>query len=791
MTLAKTLVLLLSLTLVSTACSKKKSAKGKGAAATPAKPTLPEQQSLDVGDGEDDREIGGNGRQRPRPGGRLQQDDLDIPAEGDGEGDERDGDVGGSQRRANEERLQDSRFAQAEEYKRRNPAPNRETPPALGEGDEYERGGGERDDSQYNEDDGSQYSRGNGGRQSMNLNPANGGTEQDECGAAYRRDTKDLFYPGLPFKASKHRYCTFGSVGEVSEQELQSCQFAPQDKDNHSDKPGFLYTDSRPDDLMGHAVKQAASVPAHLDEVSRRTFAKRIRGVVLRQYQGSIEAEVVVFFGRKKYETFVMRGGMGRSRHDIQLSTATVNNVSMNGMVTCADVDGSCNSAIVRLQQLNKNGKITRIAYVVYRSGNAHVTMADEDRLQPHTIRNQAHAQFAELLSNTAYKSCAINLREHYAGRLPLQPCAVNRLKQICGGGGQLREPSAKQFNLRSWAVAFGRAGFEFTIDDQLSVRGPLVIAAQAPMWKPNACVEGKPKNGACGLRVSGRLAQGIDNALLVMNDGGGNLNLQFDFVGKAQTRISVTSILEDTAVSSQTSLARAQKMPGIRAGDYIDQRDMEQNGSERDGQQPQAQQRQTAPQVQARVAPQAKAQVQKPQAKQAQAKAKPQTAKQAKAAAAKKAANGKKGADGKAVDPKAAQQKATDAKTPEVKAGETKPAETKTDEKASETKAEETKADDKAAAPAVNPPAQAETTTQEQTLPEVTKEEKSQQQAPVKPQAKVQDRIQSQAGTQSAVVKKQIDKESPVRVPPAGRQVAQPKTSAPALNDTDGDDEG
>jgi hypothetical protein len=63
---------------------------------------------------------------------------------------------------------------------------------------------------------------------------------------------------------------------------------------------------------------------------------------------------------------------------------------------------------------------------------------------------------------------------------------------------------------------------------------------------------------------VSG-VAKGIGNVFLMNNDGGGNLNLRFDFTGaqEASSRVSVSSLLPNTAYS-QSVVQTAEMMPSV-----------------------------------------------------------------------------------------------------------------------------------------------------------------------------------------------------------------------------------
>ncbi|NJL25594.1 MAG: hypothetical protein HC902_10755 [Calothrix sp. SM1_5_4] len=133
--------------------------------------------------------------------------------------------------------------------------------------------------------------------------------------------------------------------------------------------------------------------------------------------------------------------------------------------------------------------------------------------------------------------------------RRPMDKCAIQRLENLCREQ-RVRLPAAKEFVFRSWAVASGRSGFEFTALDKmprgrqdtnnasLMISGPLIFSNQRPMW-PNK------------LSVSPRTRFGghIRTAHLIANDGGGNLNLQLVFRGQPRShlRLNITALLVDT----------------------------------------------------------------------------------------------------------------------------------------------------------------------------------------------------------------------------------------------------
>ncbi len=239
--------------------------------------------------------------------------------------------------------------------------------------------------------------------------------------------------------------------------------------------------------------------------------------------------------------------------------------MTFSAVVTCADLHIGCQNAVIRLQQHGQSGRVRRAAYIVHRWGDAHVTISDKDLNHYNQIENSNYRQFAQYLSNTANNACLAILASVQSGARQMPECAQRRLIAQCGRK-QWRTPGAKVFDFRSWAVAYGRSGFEFAMIDQntsqdleaageprLRVRGPLIASNQLPMWN-------RPLN------VQGYGAEGIENVALVSNDGGGNLNLQVDFKGqtKTYTRVSITTLIEDTRFNVQQMVEGATQMPEL-----------------------------------------------------------------------------------------------------------------------------------------------------------------------------------------------------------------------------------
>ncbi len=377
----------------------------------------------------------------------------------------------------------------------------------------------------------------------------------DQCGTAFGHNSQQ-WAPGLPNPPSAARICTGGSNRKLDPGERFVC-------DGSRD---LVYTDARQDGIMAMAVDMVNRLPRHMDHGSRE-LARRIRGVKV-DFGDSVRAQVRLQISAENVEEIDFRGSLrsGRGAGIPMLATDAPSGLRFSALLTCADADGSCSNAILRVQQLARSGKVGRVAYVVLRSGEAHVTMTEQDRKGFRQLTNPAHAEFAQYLSNTAYNTCVSILRDTINGQRQLPTCAYNRLKNICGRKAQFKRPAAQSFEFNSWAVAYGEAGFEFEMIDRgatrFRVQGPLIAGPGTPVSKE-------------ALRVTGVFGASIDRAALVANDGGGNLNLQIDFKGDASTRISVTTLVEDIRYSSEAIMARARQMPALSEREMVSEREL------------------------------------------------------------------------------------------------------------------------------------------------------------------------------------------------------------------------
>lgn len=393
------------------------------------------------------------------------------------------------------------------------------------------------------------------------VQPGSVARQGDQCGTAFGIND-EAWAPGLPEAPATQRICTGYSAGKFDDKQAFQCE----------NNPDAVYTDAGRDGLMAMAIGQANRLPKNMDAGSRN-LAKRVRDLKISaaRGRGEVRAQIALLVNRGQFAKFEFRGAKSGARNErgIQMIALNApNNLRFSAVLTCADADGGCDNSIFRLQQLNTAGKVARVVFVVNRAGKAHVSITEQDRTgDPAAIKNQAHAHFAKFLSNTVYNTCSALLREAVNGRRQMNACAVQRLKSMCGQRAAFKQPAAKDFQLRTWAVAYGRAGFEFEMIDgsmpKFLVKGPLVAKLAPPM-------------GEGALQVSGEYAEGLEHAILVANDGGGNLNLQLSFKGATSslTRLNISSMLEGIRFGNEAVLSRANQMPTLTDADYATEND-------------------------------------------------------------------------------------------------------------------------------------------------------------------------------------------------------------------------
>ncbi|MBX3020197.1 MAG: hypothetical protein KF799_00850 [Bdellovibrionales bacterium] len=349
----------------------------------------------------------------------------------------------------------------------------------------------------------------------------------EPCGSAWGRNDKNWF-PGLPYMPAQAPKVTGGG------------------------REQFQYTDASRDGLLNLAIDQVHALGAETQD-ENRVFANRLDDVSAFtdiNSSGAVEVRFNFEYKPGQFAAIAMRGQMRAKSAGGRVNTQLRQTEGQNagrfaGRITCADLNGGCENTMITIQRLTKRGMIGTEAHVVHRFGSAHVQVAEQDQLSVRTIQNRNHAILAQYFANTVNNSCMAALYEVKRAGRKMDQCRVKRLEQQCGGQrNQLLLPAAKAFAIRTFAIAYGRAGFEFAAIDKdndpnsqnsrLVIKGPLVVSGERPVWPNKLHVEE---------------AVGIHTAHLIANDGGGNLNLQLVFKGKpnSHTRFSISTLFEPT----------------------------------------------------------------------------------------------------------------------------------------------------------------------------------------------------------------------------------------------------
>lgn len=360
-----------------------------------------------------------------------------------------------------------------------------------------------------------------------------------------------MWYPGLPDYPAGHPNSKISKIytGGVSES-------------------GYKFTDGKSDELMASMVQQFNNIGVrrgseryheNVKEESKK-LANRIKNVKMEvdaYSTGSIKLEVQFVDGDASNPVNTLFHGKLNANPDEGVHLDQVNikgdkDLKFSAQVFCRDQDGGCQNLIIELSQW-KDGKICRMAHIVYRSGDAHITMSESDRLHYSASPNISHQRLAEYISNTTYNACQVNKkRKDIPNRL------TQHLLAYCGDGAYTKLPAAKTIGYETWAAAYGASGFRLTFEDKAhwtgydtngrtTISGPLVHATQKnPIFSER-------------LNVQGTLCTYIKSAHLVNNDGGGNINLLLRLNGQeeAEMRLSVTSMIRNTIYQSSRPVER------------------------------------------------------------------------------------------------------------------------------------------------------------------------------------------------------------------------------------------
>lgn len=402
----------------------------------------------------------------------------------------------------------------------------------------------------------------------MKSTPVSGYVEEEDYGKPYEVIEKDKSYGGVESPSSGERFGEFGVVlfddpmwypglpayPAGHSQSILSTIYTGGVSDNK-----YAFTDGKSDGLMAYAIEYFKKIGGgqtvgggYYPDVKERSLelAKKISDVKLdidAYTTAKVSLEVQFVDGSTSTPVRTKFQGKLDANRVVKLNQINIKgdkDLKFSARLFCVDQDGGCQNAVIQLWQIKK-GKICRMAYVVHRSGDAHITMSESDRLHYLGSDNTNHQRLAEYISNTAYNSCVVNSK---------RTDIPNRLKQhllaYCDEGYK-KLPAAKTVGYKTWAAAKGASGFKLVFSDEAhwtgydpqggtAICGPLVKANNKnPVYSKK-------------LAMGGTLGAYIKSAHLVNNDGGGNINLllrthEQPGVSGTEIRISVTSMIRNT----------------------------------------------------------------------------------------------------------------------------------------------------------------------------------------------------------------------------------------------------
>lgn len=379
--------------------------------------------------------------------------------------------------------------------------------------------------------------------------PTTSNGRMNEFGAVVSDDPR--WFPGLPDYPAGHPQSKLKTIftGGVS-----------------SVEGGYKFTDMKSDGLMAYLIQTFDNIKPeegkfHKDiQKESRKLAERIMDVrveVDKYTKGIAKVEVEFADGDVKKPVRIFLQGTitlssnGRALVDLdQVDIKGDKDLKFTGRLICTDSDGGCQNALIRLHQKNTSGETCRVALIVHRFGDAHITMSDQDRLRYEVQANDYHRYLAEYMSNSAYNACQANKK-----RTDIPSRLKNHFLAYCGDASYKKLPAAKTIGIKAWAAAYGASEFKLVLKDEdhwtglaagkdTVISGPLVWASHnSPVYTKQ-------------LSKSGANAAYIKSAHLVNNDGGGNLNLLLRFPGpdESEMQLSVTSMIRNTEYLSNVT---------------------------------------------------------------------------------------------------------------------------------------------------------------------------------------------------------------------------------------------
>ncbi|MGE0764605.1 MAG: hypothetical protein AB7N80_15120, partial [Bdellovibrionales bacterium] len=352
--------------------------------------------------------------------------------------------------------------------------------------------------------------------------------------------------------------------------------YEPTDRPNYSgllDQRGQAYTDNKDDSIMAVLVHRMNNMDSALRADSEQ-LAQAVSRVNL-----IIDRQVVSLDLSFQFEDRVVEAtfsGYLNNRHASTNLTQRSGSEQFNVHMLCADAQVSqnvlCRNAILTIDQL-KDGQVCRRIYAVHRwmfdkVGDGHFTLSKEDfELSTKIYEEDKAIQKAQKENKKYEKELVVKNRALRAFlRLVGNTIHYNRVfihnepvRLASGENTQLaRTPRLGFLGVRSWAVAYGpsfveitmnkaKAGGNGALSDSTRFFGLLTKPRMPGELATDLNREGEYSTPQIDDRYDERLAQTIQKAALLDNDGRGNLALNLEFkdskVGVASSRVNFTGL--------------------------------------------------------------------------------------------------------------------------------------------------------------------------------------------------------------------------------------------------------
>ncbi len=318
------------------------------------------------------------------------------------------------------------------------------------------------------------------------------------------------------------------------------------------DERGQIYTDAKDDSVMAVMVDKMNQQEAtfHAESLQLAQSVAKVEFEINGQY---VSLNLKLKFVDQEINTTMTGVLNGRTAELKQIQP--VGNFELRAHSICVDANQECRNVVIVLGHVI-NGQLCKRAYINHRwmmggVGDGHFTLSKEDYEAWNKPISRAQKAFLRMVANTV----------HYNKVL---------FREI--GNEPLKYPRLGFLGVRSWAVAYGKSGFEITMkklalnggtSDETKFSGELTKSWVSGDVTQELNVSGNYNDAEVNDRFDERFAPSISQVLLVNNDGRGNLTLQIDFTGEVSeggqtvTKTTGSSRMNFTGLRIQTQSAQ------------------------------------------------------------------------------------------------------------------------------------------------------------------------------------------------------------------------------------------